>query len=256
MYVRLAFAVAAHLAPDILIVDEVLAVGDSAFQAKCLGRMSEATAREGRTVIFVSHNMAAVGRLCSRAILLEAGRIVEDGATAGVIQRYLGDVGSAAMAWKRPEPYPSHTHLREMTLGGDSGGGVVTTESLFDLRLVASVEAPDPHLRLAVLLHDSMGAPLFSTSPIDDGAPFPTTAGRHEYRVRSLAPLYMPQRYSVTASLYSRQAAIDVVWHALSFRVEEVASLPNLAGETRMGALQQQCHWSHIQGAVMDVPST
>src|SRR5207302_8382213 len=74
MYVRLAFAVAAHLRPDILIVDEVLAVGDAAFQKKCLNRMESVTT-QGRTVLFVSHNMAAVTRLCQRAILLNAGTI-------------------------------------------------------------------------------------------------------------------------------------------------------------------------------------
>jgi lipopolysaccharide transport system ATP-binding protein len=88
MYVRLAFAVAAHLEPEILIVDEVLAVGDVAFQRKCLGKMED-VGRDGRTVLFVSHNMAAVGNLCSRAILLDHGRVREEGPTDAVIGRYL-----------------------------------------------------------------------------------------------------------------------------------------------------------------------
>ncbi len=88
MYLRLAFAVAAHLEPEILIVDEVLAVGDAAFQQKCLGKMDR-VAREGRTVLFVSHNMDAVRRLCSHCILLGSGRIVARGETYGVIGSYL-----------------------------------------------------------------------------------------------------------------------------------------------------------------------
>ena len=88
MYVRLAFAVAAHLDPEILVVDEVLAVGDVAFQAKCMGKMGE-VAKGGRTILFVSHNMAAMENLCSRAILLEGGRMVESGPAAEVIRRYL-----------------------------------------------------------------------------------------------------------------------------------------------------------------------
>ena len=88
MYVRLAFAVAAHLNPEILIVDEVLAVGDMAFQKKCLGKMSEAS-RGGRTVLFVSHNMAAVENLCSRVILLEHGQLVFDGTSKETIKRYM-----------------------------------------------------------------------------------------------------------------------------------------------------------------------
>src|SRR2546425_5019568 len=81
MYLRLAFAVAAHLEPQILFVDEVLAVGDAAFQKKCLGKMSS-VAREGRTILFVSHNMAAVENLCTRTLLLRKGEVVEDGPPA------------------------------------------------------------------------------------------------------------------------------------------------------------------------------
>ncbi len=88
MYVRLAFAVAAHLDPEILVVDEVLAVGDAAFQKKCLGKMG-AVAKEGRTVLFVSHNMGAVRGLTHRAVLLEHGRVVMEGEKNTVIQRYL-----------------------------------------------------------------------------------------------------------------------------------------------------------------------
>jgi len=89
MYVRLAFAVAAHLEPEILIVDEVLAVGDAAFQKKCLGKMSD-IAKEGRTVLFVSHNMGAVLGLCSRAILLDDGKILKEGPVSPVVDQYMG----------------------------------------------------------------------------------------------------------------------------------------------------------------------
>jgi lipopolysaccharide transport system ATP-binding protein len=88
MYMRLAFSIAAHLDPEILIVDEVLAVGDAAFQKKCLGRMGK-VASEGRTVLFVSHNMPAVISLCSRALLLENGNLVAEGSPASIVQQYL-----------------------------------------------------------------------------------------------------------------------------------------------------------------------
>jgi lipopolysaccharide transport system ATP-binding protein len=93
MYVRLAFAVAAHLDPEILVVDEVLAVGDAEFQKKCLGKMSE-VAKGGRTVLFVSHNMGAITRLCRRAILLEGGRIEFDGSADEASSRYLASTGA------------------------------------------------------------------------------------------------------------------------------------------------------------------
>jgi lipopolysaccharide transport system ATP-binding protein len=94
MYVRLAFAVAAHLQPEILIVDEVLAVGDADFQKKCLGKMREVSKGEGRTVIFVSHNMGAVTTLCSRALLLERGQLVAEGPSSEVVDRYLVPVSA------------------------------------------------------------------------------------------------------------------------------------------------------------------
>ncbi len=91
MYVRLAFAVAAHLEPDILIVDEVLAVGDAEFQKKCLGKMKDASEKEGRTVLFVSHQMAAISNLCSRALVISRGKIEFDGETEPAVQYYLND---------------------------------------------------------------------------------------------------------------------------------------------------------------------
>lgn len=90
MYVRLAFAVAAHLEPDILIVDEVLAVGDAEFQKKCLGKMHEVSSKQGRTILFVSHNMQAVSNLCTRALLLQKGSIAVMGETDKVVNAYLG----------------------------------------------------------------------------------------------------------------------------------------------------------------------
>jgi len=96
MYVRLAFGVAAHLEPDILLVDEVLAVGDAAFQQKCLGKMGSVV-NEGRTVIFVSHNMAAVRALCTRGLLIEGGRIVRSGSPLSVVEGYLSTVRSDAL---------------------------------------------------------------------------------------------------------------------------------------------------------------
>lgn len=104
MYVRLAFAVAAHLDPDILIVDEVLAVGDINFQRRCLQKMEDETRREGRTILFVSHNLQAIRALCSRAILLDHGKLVKDGPTSEVIQTYLSsqktltEVGNRSLA--------------------------------------------------------------------------------------------------------------------------------------------------------------
>jgi lipopolysaccharide transport system ATP-binding protein len=105
MYVRLAFAVAAHLEPEILIVDEVLAVGDASFQKKCLGKMQDVS-RGGRTVLFVSHNMAVVNNLCHNAILFNQGRITKMGKTAAVVDAYVGTgAASGTQITIRPEDH-------------------------------------------------------------------------------------------------------------------------------------------------------
>ena len=114
MYVRLAFAVAAHLEPEILIVDEVLAVGDAAFQKKCLGKIESVAGQEGRTVIFVSHQIAAVTRLCQRALWLDGGRVQEFGQADQICSRYLAN-GSAAAArreWNNSRLAPGSEWLR------------------------------------------------------------------------------------------------------------------------------------------------
>lgn len=113
MYLRLAFAVAAHLEPEILIVDEVLAVGDVAFQKKCLSKMEHVGA-EGRTVLFVSHNLEAVARLCPRSILVDEGRIVLDGDTPRVVGQYLnaGRGGASRREWEDPDEAPGDGRVR------------------------------------------------------------------------------------------------------------------------------------------------
>ena len=113
MYVRLAFAVAAHLEPEILIVDEVLAVGDATFQKKCLGKMGEVS-KTGRTILFVSHNMQAITRLCPRAILLDRGKVIADGPSPEVTRAYLhSDQGtSAARVWSDPATAPGNAIVR------------------------------------------------------------------------------------------------------------------------------------------------
>lgn len=125
MYLRLAFAIAAHLEPDILIVDEVLAVGDAAFQKRCLGKIGD-VATSGRTVLFVSHNMGAIRSLCERAILLEGGKLVLDTDPATAITAYLSNVGvtgtEGIVSWSREDaPQTEEVALRKIQTLGQSG---------------------------------------------------------------------------------------------------------------------------------------
>ena len=139
MYVRLAFAVAAHLEPEILIVDEVLAVGDVDFQKKCIGKMKD-VASTGRTVLFVSHNMEAVKNLCSRALLLEHGKIISEGTPAQVIERYLNDRNNADWGRSYEEheaPGNEFTRLKSIALKPirSDGKSILTVKSSIQIDL-------------------------------------------------------------------------------------------------------------------------
>ena len=192
MYVRLAFAVAAHLDPEILIIDEVLAVGDMAFQKKCLGKISS-VAREGRTVLFVSHNMVAVKSMCTRAILLHAGKLTEDGPPAAVVNRYLGDgrVSRAEIHWDEPGQAPGNTTFRLQAVRVRNATGdvtsVLTTSDSFDIEIDYLNLAPGAALGATVLLFNSDGIHVFSSlsnrEPKWHGRAFPTGSFRSTCRI-------------------------------------------------------------------------
>jgi lipopolysaccharide transport system ATP-binding protein len=131
MYVRLAFAVAAHLEPDILLVDEVLAVGDAAFQKKCLGKMGD-VAKEGRTVLFVSHNMGALNQLCPRSVVLASGRLVEDGETRVVLGNYLrvNSGKSGEYNWPDPALAPGNQLIRLSAVRLVSNGRITSSVNI------------------------------------------------------------------------------------------------------------------------------
>ncbi len=139
MYMRLAFAVAAHLDPEILIIDEVLAVGDSSFQRKCLEKMQKIS-QQGSTVLFVSHNMQAVARLCARSIMISQGRVIEDGPSHRVISSYLGGTAELASVreWPDPERAPGDEWVRLRAVRLRAGGAPAA--DLVDIRKPVAVE--------------------------------------------------------------------------------------------------------------------
>ena len=167
MYVRLAFAVAAHLEPEILVVDEVLAVGDADFQKRCLGKMHEVS-RGGRTVLFVSHNMAAIQALCGRTVWLDRGSVAGDGVTADTIRSYLASSAAAATAAQGPVHLgPSLDLVRfELSPNPVTSGGRV--EFTLEFLASAAIKVTDLALliysplevRLAILDLRSIGFPL------------------------------------------------------------------------------------------------
>ena len=145
MYVRLAFAVAAYLEPEILLVDEVLAVGDAPFQNKCLGKMGN-VAKEGRTMLFVSHNMAAVSNLCPRSVYLSQGSILQDGPTEDVISRYLSQISettNTSLAARTDRQGAGNIRFNDTWIEDEKGNRLSSAASGRQLKIVASYEIKD-----------------------------------------------------------------------------------------------------------------
>lgn len=172
MYLRLAFAVAAHLEPEILIADEVLAVGDARFQKKCLDKMHD-VGRQGRTVLFVSHNMAAVTRLCDRAILLEEGRIAQDGPARRVVANYLTSSAgtSAAREWLDPAKAPGRevARLRAVRVRNDRRqvSDEIDIRSPVDIEIEFDVVRPGYVLTPTFVLGNEQGIEIFVAHDLD-----------------------------------------------------------------------------------------
>jgi len=182
MYVRLAFAVAAHLQPEILIVDEVLAVGDAAFQKKCLGKMSN-VASEGRTVLFVSHNMIAVQSLCDRVIWLQDGKVIRDGHARQVVSSYLKTYSSSSteQIWTDIATAPGNeaVRIRRASVRPESGGSSdpITIQTPFVMEFEYWNLQPDARLNVSFVLYNEEGVIALHTAPIKEpkwhGQPFP-----------------------------------------------------------------------------------
>ena len=171
MYVRLAFSVAAHLESDILIVDEVLAVGDAEFQKKCMGRMGEASS-QGRTVLFVSHNMGAVAELCNRAVLLNQGTKLLDGTPSDVIDAYMNQATGSAIVLRNGQKAPIFvTELSLLDQDGSASSAIsIGDDAVLEIRYV--VREPLNGVSMAMLL-SRQGTPLLYSYDND----LPTSAG-------------------------------------------------------------------------------
>lgn len=207
MKVRLAFAVAAHLEPDILIIDEVLAVGDAEFQRKCLGKMDE-VAGEGRTVLFVSHDMDAITRLCHRAILLDEGRVVADGAAPEVVHTYLnGATGVQSSAeWTGAEGAGRGVELRavRLTRGDGSLAATGTVEEDLKLEIVYAVEEPGLEFRCSAGFFTQGMCAFTTVEPSEAPRPKP---GVYRSAVTIPGHLLAEGHYSVNVSVFATRGA-------------------------------------------------
>jgi lipopolysaccharide transport system ATP-binding protein len=228
MYVRLAFAVAAHLEPEILLVDEVLAVGDVAFQRKCLGKMQEVT-KSGRTVLFVSHNMAAVQQLCRRSLLVSAGTVEAFGPTEDVVATYLSDAVTSADGEFDLSGHPARPPrlapvIRHLTLRDDDGGTTARFGPQDAMVVDVLVDPPRPLRapRMVLGISDSMGRRITSVANFFQREELGEIDGRRRVRIRIPALRLGTGRYLLSVLLHDHYdgeidqlddvAAFDVVW--------------------------------------------
>ena len=211
MYVRLAFAVAAHLEPEILIVDEVLAVGDAQFQKKCLGKMQDVSTREGRTVLFVSHQMGVIASLCKKCVVLEKGHT-----------SFIGDVQSAISKYSQSSNVsPGRYEIDPSTVNGKKNSilsvqledvaGEPRSEFAFSenihLSIHLSIPHPEPNLYLGVGLDDFRQSRVFTI--LRDVSELRPPGGETVLKLRLPSALIASNRYSLTLAIFHLKGAIQ-----------------------------------------------
>jgi homopolymeric O-antigen transport system ATP-binding protein len=255
MYMRLAFAVAAHLEPEILLVDEVLAVGDADFQAKCLGKMGE-VARGGRTVLYVSHNLNSVLGLCPRSILIAEGRIHADGPTSDVITSYVsrGTNLSGERVWKNPETAPGNEKLRLRAVRVVSAGKITSEVDIAtDVRIEIEFWNLRPGARVTTSIHllDRMKTGVLASANLPsanlaqdrwDDRPYPE--GVFRTVVTLPGNLLNEGRYHVNVILLTGFTNMEVfVEGAITFNVYESGAMRGEYAGKWLGVVRPKLAW-------------
>jgi lipopolysaccharide transport system ATP-binding protein len=203
MYVRLAFAVAAHLESEILIVDEVLAVGDAEFQRKCLGRMKDVTNNEGRTILFVSHNMAAVTTLCTRGLLMKNGRLTYASTMPAVIENYMQDssgIDNPHMEIDIKNDEVSLTSIKIL-----DGKSVLNNSFFSDMPITIEISykvlKPTKNMRIIICLKSQDGINIFETSDVIALGSNVRQPGLYSSRLEMPSDLFNIGRYYISVLL-------------------------------------------------------
>lgn len=260
MYVRLAFAVAAHLEPEILVVDEVLAVGDLAFQSKCLHKMGEISSG-GITVLFVSHNMQAVSNFCNKGILLDSGAISFLGDANEAVRRYISRSSESAVArvdlsggkFRNVEFSSASSVVKWMDIRiENSEGDCVNTimfGEAFDIVFNCIVLEECDNVRIGVAIGASNGGLIFTSHQFYNDLPDRLSRGRVEYRVRMQPNLLAPGVYDVgIAADGSAKIADYIVNNVLSFTVSEASFTPEMQWRTGVnsGCIYGPCSWDMV----------
>ena len=251
MYMRLAFAVAAHLEPDILAVDEVLAVGDASFQRKCLGKMGS-VAQTGRTVLFVSHNMLAMEDLCDRVIWLKAGRIVEDGPASTVVSRYLQESlpPRTERVWEEGQTAPATKEVRLhracVRPADGSPADPISVRTPFVVEIEYRSLRPNLHLSPALALYNEQGTIVFVSEPPFD----PERHGRQDpaglYRHVCQVPGDLLNDGTYQLGLYIDKDGRTILKQdeALTFNVRDAVETRHGRHGKWVGAVRPRLEWN------------
>lgn len=213
MYVRLAFAVAAHLEPEILVVDEVLAVGDAEFQKKCLGKMESVAKGEGRTVLFVSHNMATIEHLCERAILLRNGRVAADGTATNSIAAYLSDALTDRHVslddWS-DRITNNEARITCLTIEVAGGDDTIRVGSSLVITFEVTFRIPVMNPTFGVIVHSSSGEPLIDLRSLHDGLQTGRLVDKTVVQVRVASLGLYPGRYFLSPWVADATCRVDI----------------------------------------------
>jgi lipopolysaccharide transport system ATP-binding protein len=250
MHVRLAFAVAAHLEPEILIVDEVLAVGDMAFQRKCMGRMRE-VGKSGCTVLFVSHNMPAIESLCTRGILLDRGQVITDGEVHDVVSEYhrrvmdAQSINSDAL-WDIEGPEREQKLVRSMTLLDEDGEptNYLPLGGRLVLRISLNIAEPIEALSIGIGFDDTLGQRLLTVHTPLSRVAIPRASGRCTVDCQIAQFPLAPGDYWVKIAVGTEQHATDVLERAVRFTVVDGLAFGEGRGYQVRGVCIAPSNWS------------
>jgi lipopolysaccharide transport system ATP-binding protein len=249
MHMRLAFSVAAHLRSDILLVDEVLAVGDIAFQRKCLSVMGE-VARSGRTLLFVSHNMALVGRTCNTAILLSEGTLAAKGDLQAVVNQYLAAHETQDGERRFPPDDTKAVHLStvRLTNGDEESAAAFDLGRPIQVVLHYEVREVVPSGLVGVRIATLEGVPIFTSCHLDtverSGPPLALRPGRFAARVVIPARLLAPGSYTLTVAVIDEQMrVIDIHEDTMIFEVVDMGGGQWRERDTRRGVINLDLPW-------------
>ena len=247
MTVRLAFAVAAFLEPEILVVDEVLAVGDAEFQKKAIGKMQDISKGDGRTVLFVSHNMSTINSLCKNSIMLENGRIFKTGPTSEIIPYYLSSSQSEAMI---PMVIYENDNLKKLQIAeakliDNSGGlisdGIVSTSQDFFFEVIYNFKEVMPKCHLTYIIKNSLGEVVLFVDRTDFYKEyFVAEAQTYKSVIKIQNPLLKPGVYYVSLGLADQYSNLnDHKFDVLKFKIEDLDSIRS----SRQGDLFLPTEW-------------